>query len=47
MVKGHRRQLNKIGNDLPDLILNNEVIERVDKTKYLGIIIDESLSWEL
>ena len=31
MVIGHRRQLNKVGNDLPDLVLNNEVIKRVDK----------------
>ena len=46
MVIGHRRQLNKIGNDLPDLVLNNEIIQRIDKTKYLGIIIDESLNWK-
>ena len=46
MVIGHWRQLNKIGNDLPDLVLNNEVIKRVDKTKYLGINIDESLNWK-
>ena len=32
MVIGHRRQLNKIGYDLPDLVLDNEVIKRVDKT---------------
>ena len=46
MVIGHGRQLNKIGNDLVDLVLNNKVIKRVDKTKYLGIIIDESLHWK-
>ena len=45
MVIGHRRQLNKVGNDLPDLVLDNEVIKRVDKTKYLGTDIDESLNW--
>ena len=45
MVIGHRQQLNKLGNDLPDLILDNEVIKRVDKTKYLGINIGESLNW--
>ena len=37
MVIGHRRQLNKVGNDLQDLVLDNEVIKRVDKTKYLRI----------
>ena len=31
MVIGHRRQLNKLGNDLPDFLLDNEVIKRVDK----------------
>ena len=46
MVIGHRRQLNKVNTDLSDLILNNEVIKRVDKTKYLGINIDESLNWK-
>ena len=46
MVIGHWQQLNKIGNHLPDLVLNNEVIKRVEKTKYLGIIIDESHNWK-
>ena len=46
MVIGHRRQLNKINTDLSDLVLNNEVIKRVDRTKYLGINIDESLNWK-
>ena len=46
MVIGHRQQLNRIDDDLPDLVLNNEVIKRVDKTKYLGINIDESLNWK-
>ena len=39
-------QLNRAGDDLPDLVLNNEVIKRVDKEKYLGINIDESLNWK-
>ena len=46
MVIGHRRLLNRVDDDLPDLVLNNEVIKRVDKTKYLGINIDESLNWK-
>ena len=32
MVIGHRQQLNRVDDDLPDLVLNNEVIRRVDKT---------------
>ena len=32
--------------EVPNLVLNNEVIKRVEKIKYLGINIDESLNWE-
>ena len=32
MVIGHRQQLNRVDDDLPDFVLNNEVIKRVDKT---------------
>ena len=46
MVIGHRRKLNRVDNELSNLVLNNEVIKRVDKVKYLGINIDESLNWE-
>ena len=46
MVIGHRQQLNRVDDDLHDLVLNNEVIKRIDKTKYLGINIDESLNWK-
>ena len=45
MVVGHRRKLNRVGNELSNLVLNNEVIKRVEKIKYLGINIDESLNW--
>ena len=46
MVVGHRRKLNRVGNELPNLVLNNAVIKRVEKIKYLGINIDENLNWE-
>ena len=46
MVIGHRRQLYRVGNDLPDLVLNNEVIKRAGKAKYLGINIDEIFRWK-
>ena len=46
MVVGHGRKLNRVSNELPNLVLNNKVIKRVDKMKYLGINIDESLYWE-
>ena len=47
MVIDYRRQLNRVGDDLPDLFLNNEVIKRVEKTKSLGINIEESLKWKV
>ena len=46
MVVGHRRKLNKVGNEVSNIVLNNEVIKRVAKIKYLGININESLNWE-
>ena len=46
MVVGHRRKLNILGSELPNLVLNNEGIKTVEQIKYLGISIDESLNWE-
>ena len=34
------------GLELSNLVLHNEVIRRVEKIKYLGSNIDESLNWE-
>ena len=31
---------------LPELIMNNTVIERKDSLKFLGVLIDETLSWK-
>ena len=46
IVVGHRRMLNRVGNELPNVVLNNEVIKRFEKLKCLGINIDQSLNWE-
>ena len=46
MVAGYRRKLNRVGNELSNLVLNNEVIKRVEKIKYLEINFDESHNWE-
>ena len=46
MVVNHSRKLNKVGKELPNLVLNDKVIKRVEKIKYLGIDIGESLNWE-
>ena len=46
MVIGYRQELNRVGNNLSDLVLNNEAIKSVNKTEYIGINIDESLNWK-
>ena len=45
MVIGHQHRINEI-DDLPSLELNECEIKRVEKTKSLGIIIDEGLKWK-
>ena len=44
-VIGHQRRINEI-DDLPPLKLNDSEIKRVEKTKSLGVIIDEGLKWK-
>ena len=34
-----------IPNDLPELILNGEPIQRVEHFKYIGLSLDPTLSW--
>ena len=46
MVVGHRRKLNRVDDELPNLVLNNEVIKRMEKIKYLLININESINCE-
>ena len=36
MVVGYKRKLNRIGNTLSNLVLNNEVFKRVKNIKYFG-----------
>ena len=44
MFIGNDKQLSKI-SDIGNLGMGNDEIKRVRKTKYLGLTIDESLSW--
>ena len=37
MVVGHRRKLSRVDNELPSLVLNNEVIKRVEKINISGL----------
>ena len=45
MVIGHQRRINEI-DDLPPLELDDSKIKRVEKTKFLGVTIDEGLKWK-
>ena len=45
MIIGHQRRINEIG-DLHRLELNDCEIKCVEKTKSLGVIIDEGLKWK-
>ena len=44
MFIGNDKQLSKI-SDIGNLEIDKVEIKRVSATKYLGLIIDESLSW--
>ena len=45
MLIGHPKQWNK-AKDFPDLEEEDQKLCRAQKTKYLGVIIDESMNWE-
>ena len=34
-----------IGNSSMDIIMDNQVLTKVNSTKYLGIIVDHKLNW--
>ena len=44
MVVGYRRKLNRVGDELTNLVLNNEVIKRLEQIQYLLITINERLN---
>ena len=44
MVVGHKRQTNRINGPL-EVNINGGPIKRVKKVKYLGVTVDENLSW--
>ena len=45
MILDHPRRRKNRGL-LPQVFMNREKIKQVDKTKYLGVIVDDTLSWE-
>ena len=45
MIIDHPRR-RKNGELLPQVFINREKIKQVDKTKYLGVIADDTLGWE-
>ena len=44
MVVGHKRQTNYIPGPL-EVNVNGEPIKRAQKVKYLGVMVDENLTW--
>ena len=44
MVVGYRRKVNRVGDEVTNLVLNNEVIKRLEKIKYLLITINGRLN---
>ena len=44
MVVGHKRQTNRIHGPL-EVDINGGPIKRVKKVKYLGVTVDENLTW--
>ena len=45
MLIGHPRRVNKMEVSEP-VLLNHSEIKRVNKTKSLGVVVDEGLNWE-
>ena len=45
MIIGNSRKLNTLNTSNP-LTINGTDIKRVTKTKSLGIVVDENLSWD-
>ena len=45
MVIGHKRQINHIQGEI-NVEINREKIQRAHEIKYLGVAIDENLSWK-
>ena len=47
MVLGTNHKTSRISNNVKkDIILDNIALERVDKTKFLGVTIDDNLTWK-
>ena len=46
MVIGNPRRTNKFA-DLPPFFLAKNEISKFNKTKYLGVTVDEKLNWEI
>ena len=45
MLIGSRKRLSRIDID-PHVFINNQIIDRVDNTKTLGVFIDENITWK-
>ena len=43
----HPRQKNLLPAQIPQIMINNKPIEKVENFKFLGVIIDQNLSWNI
>ena len=41
----HRARLKTIDNSSMDIIMDNQILTKVNSIKYLGIIVDHKLNW--
>ena len=41
----HRARLKTINNSSMDIIMDNQILTKVNSIKYLGIIVDHKLNW--
>ena len=41
----HPKQKNLPNHQIPNIIIDNQPVERVDSFKFLGVLIDENLTW--
>ena len=39
-------QRGKLTMSIPDITIDNQPIDKVEKTKFLGVVIDSKLSWK-
>ncbi len=47
MILGTHKKTNATNKNIGDIILDNTKLERVRYTQFLGVLIDENLTWKV